>query len=165
MIISRELELELGPAKLHLPFLCFLHQIHFLKSLNLLVRSELEEYRGKSRFLYGESMGGAVALLLHRKDPAFWDGAVLVAPMCKVGQSVRSSSQSLLVRLHCMMSLHACALPPELKNSCFSDIREGEATPCGDHAPDAGGGRDPKVEDRAHQAGRHRRRLQGPRQA
>jgi acylglycerol lipase len=29
-------------------------------------------------------MGGAVALLLHRKDPAFWDGAVLVAPMCKV---------------------------------------------------------------------------------
>ncbi|KAK8326575.1 hypothetical protein V6Z12_A11G127500 [Gossypium hirsutum] len=43
-----------------------------------------EEYRGKSRFLYGESMGGAVALLLHRKDPSFWNGAVLVAPMCKV---------------------------------------------------------------------------------
>ena len=29
-------------------------------------------------------MGGAVALLLHRKNPSFWDGAVLVAPMCKV---------------------------------------------------------------------------------
>jgi alpha-beta hydrolase superfamily lysophospholipase len=29
-------------------------------------------------------MGGAVALLLHRKKPDFWDGAVLVAPMCKV---------------------------------------------------------------------------------
>nr|CAB3465476.1 unnamed protein product [Digitaria exilis] len=41
-------------------------------------------YRNRSRFLYGESMGGAVALLLHRKDPAFWDGAVLVAPMCKI---------------------------------------------------------------------------------
>ncbi|KAK4407967.1 Caffeoylshikimate esterase [Sesamum angolense] len=40
-----------------------------------------EEYRGKKRFLYGESMGGAVALLTHKKDPGFWDGAVLVAPM------------------------------------------------------------------------------------
>lgn len=29
-------------------------------------------------------MGGAVALLLHKKDPIFWNGAVLVAPMCKV---------------------------------------------------------------------------------
>lgn len=29
-------------------------------------------------------MGGAVLLLLHRKKPEFWDGAVLVAPMCKV---------------------------------------------------------------------------------
>ena len=56
----------------------------------LFLRAELEEYRSKSRFLYGESMGGAVALLLHMKDPAFWDGAVLVAPMCKV--SIYSSS-------------------------------------------------------------------------
>src|SRR5438132_697741 len=37
-----------------------------------------------SRFLLGESMGGAVALLLHRARPDFWTGAVLVAPMCKV---------------------------------------------------------------------------------
>ncbi|RYR01690.1 hypothetical protein Ahy_B06g080553 isoform B [Arachis hypogaea] len=44
----------------------------------------LEEYRGKPRFLYGESMGGAVALLLHMKHHSFWDGAVLVAPMCKI---------------------------------------------------------------------------------
>lgn len=29
-------------------------------------------------------MGGAVVLLLARKKPEFWDGAVLVAPMCKV---------------------------------------------------------------------------------
>ncbi|WZZ40208.1 hypothetical protein YC2023_036467 [Brassica napus] len=43
-----------------------------------------EENKGKRRFLLGESMGGAVLLLLHRKKPEFWDGAVLVAPMCKV---------------------------------------------------------------------------------
>uniref|UniRef100_A0A0D9WFN1 Serine aminopeptidase S33 domain-containing protein n=1 Tax=Leersia perrieri TaxID=77586 RepID=A0A0D9WFN1_9ORYZ len=50
---------------------------------------DLEECREKSRFLYGESMGGAVALLLHRKDPTFWDGAVLVAPMCKISEKVK----------------------------------------------------------------------------
>ncbi|GJN14164.1 hypothetical protein PR202_gb00952 [Eleusine coracana subsp. coracana] len=33
--------------------------------------------------------GGAVALLLHRKDPTFWDGAVLVAPMCKISEKVK----------------------------------------------------------------------------
>lgn len=43
-----------------------------------------EEYMDKGRFLYGESMGGAVTLLLHKKDPSFWNGAILVAPMCKV---------------------------------------------------------------------------------
>lgn len=36
------------------------------------------------RILMGESMGGAVILLLHRKKPEYWDGAVLIAPMCKV---------------------------------------------------------------------------------
>ncbi|EMS47861.1 hypothetical protein TRIUR3_25570 [Triticum urartu] len=50
---------------------------------------DMEEYRSKSRFLYGESMGGAVALLLHRRDPAFWDGAVFVAPMCKISEKVK----------------------------------------------------------------------------
>ncbi|KAF3784073.1 Caffeoylshikimate esterase [Nymphaea thermarum] len=48
-----------------------------------------EEYCEKSRFVYGESMGGAVALLLHRKDPSFWNGAVLVAPMCKISEEVK----------------------------------------------------------------------------
>lgn len=36
-------------------------------------------------------MGGAVTLLLHRKDPAFWNGAILVAPMCKVIHGDRST--------------------------------------------------------------------------
>lgn len=45
---------------------------------------ERKENRNKMRYLLGESMGGAVALLLHRKKPDYWDGAVLVAPMCKV---------------------------------------------------------------------------------
>ncbi|KAH9786448.1 Hydrolase 4 domain-containing protein [Citrus sinensis] len=48
-----------------------------------------EEYTDKARFLYGESMGGAVTLLLHKKDPSFWNGAVLVAPMCKISEKVK----------------------------------------------------------------------------
>jgi acylglycerol lipase len=35
-------------------------------------------------FLFGESMGGAVALKAHLRYPDMWDGAILVAPMCKV---------------------------------------------------------------------------------
>jgi alpha-beta hydrolase superfamily lysophospholipase len=40
--------------------------------------------KGLPCFLFGESMGGAVALKAHLKYPDLWDGAVLVAPMCKV---------------------------------------------------------------------------------
>jgi alpha-beta hydrolase superfamily lysophospholipase len=45
---------------------------------------EKSEYKNQRRFLLGESMGGAVVLMLHRKEPNYWDGAILVAPMCKV---------------------------------------------------------------------------------
>ncbi|KAL8103663.1 hypothetical protein AgCh_028020 [Apium graveolens] len=47
-------------------------------NINELVRKDLMLY---------ESMGGVVVLLLNRKKPAFWDGAILLAPMCKVRSS------------------------------------------------------------------------------
>ncbi|KAL6197474.1 hypothetical protein ACLB2K_033082 [Fragaria x ananassa] len=40
-------------------------------------------------FLYGESMGGAICLLIHLADPEAFDGAVLVAPMCKISDDVK----------------------------------------------------------------------------
>ena len=46
--------------------------------------SEKKESTGKMRYFLGESLGGTLALLLHRNKPYYWDGAVLVAPMCKV---------------------------------------------------------------------------------
>lgn len=52
---------------------------------------EREENRKKQRFLMGESMGGAVVLLLHRKMPNFWDGAILIAPMCKIADEMKPS--------------------------------------------------------------------------
>ncbi|OWM70107.1 hypothetical protein CDL15_Pgr025957 [Punica granatum] len=52
---------------------------------------EQEENKEKMRYLLGESMGGAMALCLHRKKPDYWDGAVLVAPMCKIADQLRPS--------------------------------------------------------------------------
>lgn len=46
--------------------------------------AEKPEYASKKSFLLGESMGGAVAILLSWKEPETYSGAVLVAPMCKV---------------------------------------------------------------------------------
>ncbi|KAM7464332.1 hypothetical protein LguiA_032453 [Lonicera macranthoides] len=45
------------------------------------------EIRGLPRFILGQSMGGAVALKVHLKEPREWDGIVLVSPMCKVTPS------------------------------------------------------------------------------
>ncbi|KFK34769.1 hypothetical protein AALP_AA5G191300 [Arabis alpina] len=45
----------------------------------------------RKKFLMGESMGGAVVLLLHRKKPEFWDGGILIAPMCKIADDMKPS--------------------------------------------------------------------------
>ncbi|CAK9188098.1 unnamed protein product [Ilex paraguariensis] len=45
---------------------------------------EIPEFCSLPSFLFGQSMGGAVALKVHLKHPDAWNGAILVAPMCKV---------------------------------------------------------------------------------
>nr|XP_043617165.1 caffeoylshikimate esterase-like [Erigeron canadensis] len=50
---------------------------------------EKRENKKKIRILLGESMGGAMVLLLHRKKPEYWDGGVLVAPMCKIADDIK----------------------------------------------------------------------------
>nr|GLL19253.1 caffeoylshikimate esterase-like isoform X1 [Ipomoea trifida] len=49
---------------------------------------ENPELRGLPSFLFGQSMGGAVALKVHLKQPDAWNGAVLVAPMCKIADDM-----------------------------------------------------------------------------
>lgn len=49
---------------------------------------ENPEYEGLPSFLFGQSLGGAVALKVHFKQPNAWNGAVLVAPMCKMADDV-----------------------------------------------------------------------------
>lgn len=50
---------------------------------------ERQEFKHLPCFLYGESMGGAISLLLHLKDRTAWDGAILVAPMCKISDKMK----------------------------------------------------------------------------
>lgn len=69
----------------------------YIPNFDVLVNDVVEHYRsikerpenkGLSCFLFGESMGGAVAIKAHLKDPSLWDGAVLVAPMCKIADTM-----------------------------------------------------------------------------
>ncbi|KAF8765866.1 hypothetical protein HU200_008384 [Digitaria exilis] len=85
--------------------------------------ADMEGYRNRSRFLYGESMGGAVALLLHRKDPAFWDGAVLVAPMCKISEKVKPHPAvvSFLIRLENIVPKWKIIPTKDIIDSTFKD--------------------------------------------
>ncbi|MQL99642.1 hypothetical protein Taro_032363 [Colocasia esculenta] len=53
-----------------------IEQYAFIRALN--------DIRGLPHFLLGQSMGGAVALKVHLKQPNEWDGVVLVSPMCKI---------------------------------------------------------------------------------
>ncbi|KAM7277230.1 hypothetical protein ACFE04_019096 [Oxalis oulophora] len=46
------------------------------------------ELRGLPCFILGQSMGGAVTLKVHLKEPENWDGVILVAPMCRVAEDV-----------------------------------------------------------------------------
>ncbi|KAG9449742.1 hypothetical protein H6P81_009707 [Aristolochia fimbriata] len=49
---------------------------------------ENSDYKSIPSFLVGESMGGAVALKIHLKQPQKWDGAILLAPMCKIADDM-----------------------------------------------------------------------------
>ncbi|XP_038705486.1 caffeoylshikimate esterase isoform X2 [Tripterygium wilfordii] len=69
----------------------------YIPSFDELVDDVIEQYtrikgrpelRGLPRFILGQSMGGAVTLKVHLKEPREWDGVILVAPMCKVSEDL-----------------------------------------------------------------------------
>ncbi|GER41879.1 alpha/beta-Hydrolases superfamily protein [Striga asiatica] len=85
--------------------------------------SEKRENRKKSRILMGESMGGAMVLRLHRKKPEYWDGAVLVAPMCKIADNVRPSPLviKILTGLAHIIPTWKLTPTPDIIDSAFRD--------------------------------------------
>ncbi|URE27073.1 Monoglyceride lipase [Musa troglodytarum] len=81
---------------------------------------ERSENKKKARYLLGESMGGAVVLLLHRREPPYWNGAVLVAPMCKIRSNpycykgrprLKTAHEVLMVSLDIEKNLSQVSLP------------------------------------------------------
>ncbi|CAI0451365.1 unnamed protein product, partial [Linum tenue] len=69
----------------------------YIPSLDLLTSDVAEhfskvrdkpEHRGLRSYLFGQSLGGAVALKVHLKQPNDWDGAILVAPMVKFAENM-----------------------------------------------------------------------------
>ncbi|GAB2226593.1 hypothetical protein Droror1_Dr00022404 [Drosera rotundifolia] len=46
------------------------------------------ELRGLPFFLFGQSMGGAVAIKVILREPHQWDGVILVSPMCRIAEEV-----------------------------------------------------------------------------
>ncbi|XP_061989693.1 caffeoylshikimate esterase-like [Rosa rugosa] len=52
------------------------------------IKGRSTEVKGLPFFIMGESMGGAVTLKIHLKEPHEWDGVILVAPMCKIADDV-----------------------------------------------------------------------------
>ncbi|GAB4833595.1 hypothetical protein Ancab_031840 [Ancistrocladus abbreviatus] len=72
----------------------------YIANFDDLVDNIIEQYtkikarpqlRGLPRFIFGQSMGGAVALKVLLTEPYQWDGIILVAPMCKIAEEVMPS--------------------------------------------------------------------------
>ncbi|KAL2650321.1 hypothetical protein R1flu_018449 [Riccia fluitans] len=57
--------------------------LHFYKSVR-----DRKEYEGLPHFLFGESMGGMMTLLMHFQDPKGWDGIILEAPLISLGNAM-----------------------------------------------------------------------------
>ncbi|XVE84858.1 hypothetical protein DITRI_Ditri17bG0046100 [Diplodiscus trichospermus] len=87
---------------------------------------ERPEVRGLPSFLLGQSMGGAVALKVHLKDPKGWDGVILVAPMCKIADDVTPSEPVLKVLTLLSNVMPAAKLVPQkdLAELMFRDPRK-----------------------------------------
>lgn len=73
------------------------------------------------RFLFGESMGGAVALRLAEKHPELAVGLVLLAPMCKIADELKPHpfSISILRKVARVFPEAAITPVPDLAKLCF----------------------------------------------
>ncbi|MFS7968876.1 putative 2-acylglycerol O-acyltransferase [Helianthus anomalus] len=68
-------------------------------------------------------MGGAVALLIHRKDPTFWHGVILVAPMCKISEKVKPHPLviSMLIRVEDVIPRWKIVPTKDVIDAAFKD--------------------------------------------
>lgn len=111
----------------------------FIPDFNKLVDDVIENYsKIKARpefeklpcFLFGESMGGAVALKVHLKQPTAWNGAVLVAPMCKMSEAMYPPWPLLQILILLSHLFPRAKLVPDknLADMAFQDIEKRKQT-------------------------------------
>ncbi|KAH1099849.1 hypothetical protein AAZX31_13G032600 [Glycine max] len=91
---------------------------------------ENPEFHSLPSFLFGQSMGGAVALKIHLKQPKAWDGAILVAPMCKIADDMVPPKflTHILIGLANVLPKHKLVPNKDLAEAAFRDLKKRELT-------------------------------------
>ncbi|GLT41154.1 hypothetical protein SLA2020_152390 [Shorea laevis] len=79
-------------------------------------------------FLFGQSMGGAVALKVHLKQRNEWSGAVLVAPMCKIADDMVPPPivTKVLIGVAKILPKHKLVPQKDLAEAAFREIKKRE---------------------------------------
>ncbi|KAM1965970.1 hypothetical protein ACFX15_046245 [Malus domestica] len=91
---------------------------------------EQPEFRTLPTFLFGQSLGGAVALKAHLKQPSAWNGAILVAPMCKIADDMVPPWLLTQILIGVAKFLPKKKLVPQknLAEAAFRDLKKREMT-------------------------------------
>ncbi|KAM1011825.1 hypothetical protein ACFX2C_047121 [Malus domestica] len=91
---------------------------------------EQPEFRTLPTFLFGQSLGGAVALKAHLKQPSAWNGAILVAPMCKIADDMVPPWLLTQILIGVAKFLPKQKLVPQknLAEAAFRDLKKREMT-------------------------------------
>ncbi|OIW17567.1 hypothetical protein TanjilG_08845 [Lupinus angustifolius] len=91
---------------------------------------ENPEFHSLPSFLFGQSMGGAIALKMHLKQRKAWDGAILVAPMCKFADDMVPPKFLTQVLIGMANVLPKLKLVPQkdLAEAAFRDLKKREMT-------------------------------------
>ncbi|KAJ0232601.1 Alpha/beta-Hydrolases superfamily protein [Hirschfeldia incana] len=111
----------------------------YIPSFDLLVKDVIEHYSNIKEnpefsslpsFLFGQSMGGAVSLKIHFKQPDAWTGAVLVAPMCKIADDMVPPPvlKQILIGLANVLPKHKLVPQKDLAEAAFRDVRKRNMT-------------------------------------
>ncbi|KDP32952.1 hypothetical protein JCGZ_12983 [Jatropha curcas] len=81
-------------------------------------------------FLFGQSMGGAVALKVHLKQPNAWNGAILVAPMCKIADDMVPPLvvKRLLIGVANFLPTKKLVPQKDLAEAAFREVKKRELT-------------------------------------
>ncbi|XP_022134487.1 caffeoylshikimate esterase isoform X2 [Momordica charantia] len=91
---------------------------------------ENPEFSALPSFIFGQSLGGAVALRIHLNQPRSWKGAVLVAPMCKIADDMVPPWALAQVLIGVSKFLPKYKLVPQrdLAEAAFRDLKYRELT-------------------------------------